>query len=450
MTLVLAIPDGVRTLATGDAEAPVTGVIPGDDVALHHLALLETSPDARREEARMRAVDLSAQPIDDVHVAVGAPGADGGSWVALIDRDRMAGHIAHFRAAGVEPAHIVPAPLLLDEVAPDGMLARLDDRILVRTPVLAGLVEPELAPLVAGAAWKGRFYLLPEFAPALAAGLPPLDLLQGEFAPRLRWWRLRSFQIPAALLTLLLLLLLLAPILIERTRTAAAIRGYDQAVVELATQTLGQTVGTGPADAASAAAALAAARRAAEGGAAPAKIGLVAAMVEGVPGSSIDAVRLEPGGKLRITLGGPAAAINQLGSRLLPGPFEAEMQGIELLLGDRRAGVAATPSELSAAMLRFVSARSDAAIVGLARARPKAPDPASFVTRVGAAFAAAGLADAVVVPGGGGAAATVPAARSTALLPLLADLEKLGARPTSLAIGRNLDETLNATMVLVP
>ncbi len=446
MTLILETAEGVRTLGAETAESPVIGVIPGDDVALHRLTLLESAPARRLEEARMRAADLSAQPLDNVHVAVGTADDAGASWVALIDRDRMERHVAHFRAAGIQPASIVPAALLLDAGAEDGTLARLDDWVVLRTPELAGVVEPSLAPHIAGPAWKGRFYLLPEFAPEMPEGELEIDLLQGDFEPRQLWWKQRSFQIPAALLTLMLVLLLLAPGLIERARTAATIAGYEQAVMEIAQASLGQR----PADAETAAAALAQARRSAEGGAIAARIGHVAAMTETVQGARLESVQLQPDGRLRFALGGQAPAINQVMPQLLQGPFEAEAQGPQILLGDRRAGIAATQSGLSVAMLRFVSARSDAALITAARARPKTSDPATFATRIGAAFAAAGLADATVTPSTAGTAVVVPAARSAVLLPLLADIELMGARFTALAIARNGDDTLNATMGFAP
>jgi len=446
MTLLLATVDGVRTLGPEAPESPAIGVIPGDDVALHRLILLESAPARRLEEARMRAVDLSAQPIDELHVAVGAADAEGASWIALIDRDRMEGHVAHFRAAGIEPARIVPAALLLDDNAADGTLARLDDWVVLRTAEMAGVVEPALAPHVAGAAWKGRFYLLPEFAPVTPDGDVGIDLLQGDFAPRVLWWKQRAFQIAAGLLTLLFVLLLLAPGLVERGRAAAAVAGYDRAVVELAEASLGQR----PENAEVAAEALARARRSADGGAISARIGHVAAMVETVPGARLDSIQLQPDARLRITLGGQAPAINRLMPLLLQGPFEAEAQGPQLLLGDRRAGIATNQSRRSIAMLRFVSARSDAALIAAAQARPKPAEPTAFATRLGAAFAAAGLNDVTITPSSAGTAVVVPAARSAVLLPLLADLELLGARYTALAIGRNEDDTLNATMGFAP
>lgn len=444
MTMVLATADGLRPLGEApgaDEDAPAIAVLPGDDIALYRLMLLETAPKRRLEEARMRATDLAAQPIDDLHVAVGPADADGGSWIAVIDRARMAAHLALLKASGAEPAHVVPAALLLADPAGGASFAQLEERVLLRTPDLAGLVEPELAADLLGPAWPGRARALADFAPA-APEVLPLDLLQGEFSPRLRWWRLRSFQIPAALLTLLLLLLLAAPTLIERARAAATIAAYDEAIMQLA-----ETIfSTRPADAAAGAAALAQARREAEGGAAAARLSYAAGRLEPVPGARLDRAASEGQG-LKLILGGPADAVNQAAEALLAGPFEARRNGTELTLGERRAGLAANRSALSAAMLRFMSARADAALVTARRARPaKPPTPAEL----GTAFAAVGLADVAISPAPAGTAITVPAARATVLLPLLADLELRGARFAAVSLSRNQDETVAASLTVAP
>lgn len=447
MKLVLETADGVRELGdsgadAGEKDGALVGVLPGDDIALHRLLLHETGPADRLEEARMRAIDLAAQPIEDLHVAVGPTEADGASWVALIDRGRMAGHLEHFRSAGAVPRHVVPAALLLD--APDlrPSMARFDDeQLLLRTADFAGLVEPSLAPQLTGTAFPPRLPQLSEFEPAVPAALP-LDLMQGEFAPRASWWKSRRFRIAAAILSLLLLLALLAPALITRARSAAGIAGYDQGVVELAAQTLGQR----PGSAADGAAALAAARRAAEGAALGARLSFATSAVDAIPGARLERAKLHADGRLELGLGGPADAVNQLSARLAAGPFATEGSGLTVTLGERRAGVAASGSELSAAMLRFVNARQDAAIVQLRKGVGPLPPSA-----VGAAFAAAGLQEARVSPSpAGGAAISVPAARGTVLLPLLSDLEMKGARFATAEIDRNQDATVKAELGLRP
>ena len=97
-------------------------------------------------------------------------------------------------------------------------------------------------------------------------------------------------------------------------------------------------------------------------------------------------------------------------------------------------------------MLRFVNARQDAAIVGVRKAVPPLPPRV-----VGEAFAAAGLADTRMAPdASGGVSVSVPAARGTALLPLIADLELKGARFRTAEFTRNQDATLKAELGLQP
>jgi general secretion pathway protein L len=440
MTILLATEDGVRPL--GDAGADPSGatvaVIPGDDVALHHLTLAETDTRARLAEARMRATDLSAQPIEDLHVAVGPADADGASWVAVIAHDRMAGHLAHFRAAGAEPAHVVPAALLLDPAEAAPTMARFGDRVLLRTTELAGLVEPSLASALTGSGQLGRFLQLGEFAPAATPDPLPLDLLQGAYAPRRRWWAERRFRITAILLGLLVAALALAPIAIGQARSAAAVAVSDRAVVELAAQTLGAR----PADAAAGAAALADARRKAEGGALGARMTFATAILEQVPGARLETARLQPDGSLLLALGGPADAINLVGQRMAGGAFAATASGPTVTIGDRQAARATVDTPLATSMLRLVTARQDAALAGAVRARgaPMKPDA------VAAALVAAGLAP----PGQTGPQISVPAARATVLLPLISDLEMKGARFTSATFTRNADQTITASLGVAP
>ncbi|WP_199554807.1 type II secretion system protein GspL [Sandaracinobacteroides hominis] len=436
MTMLIATEEGVETLVQGADDAPLIAVIPGDDVALHRLHLIETDPTPRLEEARMRATDLAARPLDELHIAVGPTDAEGASWIAIMDRERMAGHLAHFDAAGVKPAHLLPAALLL-EPEPDGpALARFHDRVLIKTGEVAGLIEPALASPLAGVSQLGRMARMSAFGPDAIPDPLPLDMLQGLFAPRRKWWKERRFRLWAALLTALALLLLIAPALVDRARTAATVAAHDRAVVELAAATLGSR----PTDAEAGAAALAQARRAAEGGALAARLTAVAQAVEQTPGARLDSARLA-GGELQLVLGGSADAINAVGPKLAAGAFTAKADGTSLTLGDRRAGIATTDTPLSRSMLRLVSARSDAALVAAAKARGGRMQPQA----VAAAFIAAGLSQ----PGSSGPI-QVAAARSTVLLPLLADLEMKGANFTAASLSRNADETLSASFTAAP
>ena len=430
--------DGALMAVTARNGAPVA-VIAGADVVLHRLLLGETSVARRIGEARMRAVDLAAQPPEDLHVAVGPADADGASWVAITDRQRMAAHLAALTAAGHAPRHMVPAPLLL----PDGGSATLGGLLLFRSGDNAGAVEPALAARLVPEAQQTAlpFHLTPPVDTPL-----PVDLMQGEFSFRPRWWRDRGFRSKAALLVALALLLALAPALIGHRRTAEAIAGFDTGTVQVAHQVLGENA---PADAAAAAAALTTARQQAEGAAIGARFTLLAREIERLPQAHLAAATFSDG-QLHITLAGPADAINSLAPRLAAGPFTVERNGIDLRLGDRRTLMAQGGTPVVLARQRLVGAGADAAIVAALRKRPALSGPGQLAGHTRALLAAAGLGAAMVSETASGVAVTLPAVRSQTLLPLLADLEAAGARFTSLSVQPHDDNSLSASFGVTP
>lgn len=431
MRFLLATPSGLLPLAGSETDAPLVGVITGDDVALHRVPLLETTPKRRLAEARMRATDLSAQPPEDLHLAIGDSNDAGNAWLAIIARERMLAHLAHFATHGAEPDSLVPAALLL--ATPPGQTAAfagLDDLVLVRNQTRAAATERALAEIVAG---QPAPDVLTPFAAAFSTASPlPLDLRQGEFARPVRWWRERAFRIAAAALLLLVTTLAAAPMVIESMRSRTAVAAADRATVEIATRALGKQ----PADAATGGAALESARRAAEANAIGPRLSFLAASIEQSPAARLDSVQMTPGGRLAITLGGPADAIISIGARLTAGPFNAALAGRALTLGDRRTARASSDAALPVAMARTITAQADAAILRSKTVPPRALPPAAIAE----AFAAAGL-DIVLAEG---APARIQAARPTVLLPLLADLEAKGARFSTLILTRNDDETLAA------
>jgi len=437
MKLLLATADGVELLATvggvellagEQADTPFVGVIAGDDVALHHVQLVETQAKKRLAEARMRATDLSAQPLDTLHLALSEPDAEGWSWLAVIDRSRMAGHLAHFGRHGGEPDHLVPAALLLPR--PEGAepsSASLGGLTLLRGADFAGAIDPPLAEAFHAHAGPAPF--------AAVASFPlPLDLRQGAFAPLTRWWKQRSFQGAAAALIILVAALAAAPLLVEKIRSAGGVAAADRATVAFATQALGKPA----ASAETAATALAAARKAAEGLAIGPRLSFLASTIEAVPNARLDSLRLQPDGRMSVTLGGPAGPLTAAGNRLTAGPFEASLDGRTLILGDRRAARATSDSALPVAIARAINAQADTFLV---RATPRPAKPID-AAGIATAFTAAGLEP----PSSG----RIEAARATVLLPLIAQLEAKGARFTRLTLTRNEDQTLAAELGFAP
>lgn len=446
-------PTGPIIAGDGSSAAVIAGddssvaIIAGDDVALHRLLLGETSVTRRAGEARMRAVDLAAQPLEDLHVAVGPADADGASWVAIISTERMAAHVAAIAAVGHTPRHMVPAALLL----PEGGSAIWHDLLLFRTGDSAGAVEPALAAHIVPEA----MHMARPFHPPPADTPLPVDLMQGSFAWRPRWWLERSFRLKAGLLAALALLLAIAPAVIGHWRASEAVAGFDADTVRIARQILGEAA---PADAEAAAAALFSARQQAEGATIGARFTTLSHEIESLPQAHLAGVTLN-NGRLHIALAGPADAINALAPRLAAGPFTIERNGVDVLMGDRRTlmlkggGPAATRKggpPVALARQRLVAAGADAAILAALRQRPALSGRDQLAARTRTLLAAAGLGEAVVAETASGVSVTIPAVRSPILLPLLADMEAAGSRFISLVVRPHDDHSLSASFGVTP
>ncbi len=199
----------------GDGAPPVGAgrtilAVPGTQVAIHWLALAgDLAPAQAAAAARLMLAAESAEPLADMHVAVGT--AEGGMTpAALVPNLRM----AEWLAGDIDPDAVIPLPLLL--ARPEtGFVRRGPDH---RGPEAAFALEPDLAEaLIAGAPVEevdeARFE--EKLAPLLAA--PPLNLRQGAFARRRQWRidrpRLRRITLFAIALALLSLVVQVATIL---------------------------------------------------------------------------------------------------------------------------------------------------------------------------------------------------------------------------------------------
>ncbi|HET9639659.1 MAG TPA: type II secretion system protein GspL [Allosphingosinicella sp.] len=193
--------------------APAVAVVPGEKVTLHWLDLpAGLSPAQAAGAARLTAAELSAQPIGDLHVAVGREAAEGGArCVGLVPMETMRFWLADLEEAGFDAERMVPETLLVP--APAEGLATWDSGPLrlYRGGTEAFAAEPELGDILLA----GRT-AAPVGAEAFAAGLAdaldqaPLDLRQGPFG-RQRDWRIAPARARRlAVLTAALLLISLA------------------------------------------------------------------------------------------------------------------------------------------------------------------------------------------------------------------------------------------------
>lgn len=204
--------DGVWTLADGqpsivDPDGPATVLVPSEQVRVIAVDLPLRSR-ARRLEALPFAVeDQIADPVDSVHLALGASIGDQRYLVGVVRHAVMAAWIADLEAAGLDHAALVPDALALPQAADGGWTVALaDGRARVRTgdgagfAVNAGLLAAAWdragrpAILSLGDALPGAMQDAAPAVPAageadaLAARLqrPPLDLRQGNYVRRVR------------------------------------------------------------------------------------------------------------------------------------------------------------------------------------------------------------------------------------------------------------------------
>ena len=172
-------PDDARP---AEPETTRTLVVAGSEVAIHWLDLAEGLTEAQAAAAaRLMLADASAEPLSEMHVAVGRP-ERGLTPVALAPKARMADWVAD------DPDRIIPSPFLLRPPA-EGLVRRETGGVPdYRGEAAAFSVEPDLAALLVGDA-PVRELDEAEYEAGLGETLadPVLNLRQGAFARRRQW-----------------------------------------------------------------------------------------------------------------------------------------------------------------------------------------------------------------------------------------------------------------------
>lgn len=198
-----------------DAPPPVA-IVPADAVTLHWAELPDRSVAQSVTAARMLAADASASPIADLHVAVGREDDHAERPIGVVSVSQMHHWLAALAANGVDPAMVLPAPMLLPRPDEGYVRADLGGEGVVRGATSGFADEARLTELVTGGAAPttlGRDEL--EAAIVAAVTSPALDLRQGIFARRRKFaidWALvrRLGWLSVAILTVTLFITLVA------------------------------------------------------------------------------------------------------------------------------------------------------------------------------------------------------------------------------------------------
>ena len=310
--------------AEAHRSAPAVAVAPGEAVTLRWLELpAGLSPAQAVGAARLMVAELSAQPVAELHVAVGPDQGDGRRCVGLVPLEAMTGWLDGLEGAGFDAERILPETLLVP--APEDGLSTWDSGLLrlYRGRSEAFAAEPELGDLLL--AGRAAVPIDPEtFASRLpdALGQAPLDLRQGAFGRR-RDWRVAPAR--ARRLAVLTAALLLISLAVQVALIARYIFAADSAEAEtgrIASAALHRSPALADPQAALT-------RRLAElrgGGAGfSATAGALFEAVQATPNIELTALAFAPDGLLRATVQADSpAAIEALRQRVEASGFAAE------------------------------------------------------------------------------------------------------------------------------
>lgn len=318
--------EGMPDLADPDTGEPVrlVAVVPGEAVSLHWLELPPgLAPAQAVAAARLMAADVSAQPVAEMHVAVGPEvEGEGARIVALVPAITMAGWLGRLQAHGLDPEMVILEPLLLPR--PEEGFVRYDGGPLplFRGPQDAFSLEADLAELVlAGSSvvtlGDGEFHS------GLGAAISnsPVNLRQGAFAKRRRWtldWKLIRRLAMLALGILLVTLAIQVVNILRYTYAADVLEAEAGRVAARALPNAGTS--NGPADMA---------RRVTELGGGGADYGSMAAAVfaaiRDTPNVQLAGMTFGRGGTLQATLEADApASVSAFQARLEASGFAVE------------------------------------------------------------------------------------------------------------------------------
>lgn len=218
-----------------DATEPVTAIVPARGITYRKAAYSGLSAPQALAAARLDAAEVSLGT--DRHVAV----AEAGDHYVVTDQAMMEDWLAELSARNLGAVALIPAPCLLAAPESGFVRAEFPHEIVLRSRDTALDEDGTISALVVGDAsvtTLGRDEL--ERAIAEAVEYPPLNLLQGPFAPRADWGAAPGYWRRMAVLAGIVFALTLAIPLAQWVRLSMATAALDRQSAAIAAKTLGE------------------------------------------------------------------------------------------------------------------------------------------------------------------------------------------------------------------
>lgn len=264
--LIRILADGrLRWLATaGDGEvrsgvpqtegdSQVWVVLPAEDVLLMHAPRVARSPAQLRQALPYAIEDQLAAPIETQHVAWADASDPQQVLIAVVAKARLDGLLTILREQGLEPDALIPEPLLLPYSAPAASVLLEGGRAVLRYGEARAFVggAEELAMFAAQVASGLDGIVVADSQSPLplrnrqgvddalqayvqqARSEPPLNMLQGSYAPRRKLGGARRRARIALALATTVVVLGLAHLLLERQQLLRLAQQQRQEMVQL-------------------------------------------------------------------------------------------------------------------------------------------------------------------------------------------------------------------------
>ena len=204
----------------------VVGVVPGHEVAIKSLALPDLADAQARAAARLAIAETSIAPFEALHVATTDADPDGMRIVVSVEASRVTERLLSLAQAGLDPDHLLAAPLLLPMPEQGFVSGDMGDGVMVRGQGAAFPDDAVLTPLLTGGnVPQALDRAALEAALVGAVADPQADLRTGVFAKRHRWAvdhaRIRQLAVLVLVLGLLVLAVQFVAILRINARAAA-------------------------------------------------------------------------------------------------------------------------------------------------------------------------------------------------------------------------------------